>query len=119
MSSTGIASEFTGALSGAASLITSLTSGVASLYHSTITTVASWGLAELVKLSVQELAQVNTSIQHFVANIEKGIGWGAAMSSLLTEVWNGVKSTVAMLATDFVEAVGKLLQSTGLVSIAA
>lgn len=107
------------ALSNAATIVTSLTSGLDTLYHSAVTTVASWGLVELVKLTAVEIAKVNESIQHFVANIQKGVGWGSAMSSLLTEVWNGVQSTVAMLATDFVEAVGKLLQSTGLVTISA
>lgn len=116
MSSTG---TLGGALSSAASIVLSLTAGLDTLYHSAITTVASWGLTELVKLTAVEIEKVNASIQHFVINLKKGISWGSAMSSLLTEVWNGVQSTVAMLATDFVEAVGKLLQSTGLLPATA
>lgn len=109
----------TGALSSAANIVLSLTSNLDTLYHSAITTVASWGLQELVKLTVAEISKVNASIQHFVTNLKAGVTWGSAMSSLLTEVWNGVQSTVAMLATDFVEAVGKLLQSTGILPVTA
>lgn len=114
MSSTG-----NNTLSTAAGIITQLTSGMDTVYHNAVTAVASWGLTELVKLTVDEVNRINASIQHFIANLKNGVTWGAAMASLLTEVWNGVKSELAMLATDFVEAVGKLLQSTGLLPVAA
>lgn len=103
-------------MSTAASIVVLLTSGLDTAYHAVITTVATWGLAELVKLGAQALSQINTSIHHFVSNLKKGYSWGQAMAGMLTEVWNGVKSDLAMLATDFVEAVGKLLQGAGLIA---
>ena len=62
---------------------------------------------------------MNESLSHFVANLRAGRTWGDAMSALLTEVWNGVKSELAQLATDIVEAVGKLFQNVGLLPAAA
>lgn len=119
MSAPGTTSLQSSLLSSAATLVTALTAGLSTAYHAVITTVATWSLSELLKLGAAAAVQINASLKHFIAKLQSGVSWGSAMSSLLTEVWNGVKSDLQQFASDFVEAVGKLLDSAGLISVEA
>lgn len=96
------------------SILSILTSGWDVAESAIISGVASWFGSEFLKLGLEAIQQISTSLSHFWENISNGASWGSAMASMLTEVWNGVKSDLATLATDFVEAVGKVLQNVGL-----
>lgn len=102
-----------------AALLSTLTSGFDAAEGSIISAVASFSAAELMKLALEEVQQVRAALGHFITNLKSGMAWGEAMASMLTEVWNDTKSDLAQLATDFVDAVGKVFQSVGLISAAA
>ena len=103
-------------LNSASDVLGTLTQGFNAAESAIISSVASIGIAELVKLGTEELTQIWRSLQHFVANLRTGMEWGAAQASLLTEVWNNTKSDLADLATDFVNAVGKVFMNAGLIA---
>ena len=96
-----------------------LTYGWQAAESAIISGVSAWFGSEMLKLGMEEIQQIAASLSHFWNNIRDGKSWGEAMASLLTEVWNGVKSELAQLATDFVEAVGKVLQNAGLLPATA
>jgi hypothetical protein len=99
----------------AGDLLSALTTGFHATEAAIISSVASFSISELFKLVTEELTQLRDSLHHFVTNLRAGMSWGEAMASMLTEVWNNTKSDLAMLATDFVEAVGKVFQNVGLI----
>lgn len=107
MSSTGVS------ISG---ILGTLTTDFSAAEGAIITGVSGWFGTELLKLVPESLQQISASLNHFIAKLKAGITWGSAMASMLTEVWNDVQSDLAQLATDFVEAVGKVFQSVGLVA---
>lgn len=98
------------------SLLSTLTTGFKETEGAIIAAVASFSVSELIKLAIEEIQKLNEALSHFINNLKAGMVWGEAMASMLTEVWNGVKSTLAELATDFVDAVGKVFQSVGLIA---
>lgn len=99
------------------SVLSTLTTGFEAAEGAIITGVASWFGTELLALTVEAINQIWTSLNHFIANLKSGAAWGAAMASMLTELWNDVKSDLADLATNFVDAVGKVFQSVGLIPV--
>lgn len=105
--------------SSAGALLSTLTNGFVASEGAIISAVASFSISELFKLALEEVQQLNASLSHFVANLRAGVSWGSAMASMLTEVWNNTKSDLAQLATDFVDAVGKVFQSVGLIPAVA
>lgn len=100
-------------------LLSTLTNGFQATEGAIISAVASFSVSELMKLVIDEVKMLRTSLGHFIDNLRAGKSWGESMADMLTEVWNGVKSELAQLATDFVDAVGKVFESVGLVSVAA
>lgn len=96
-----------------------LTTGWSSTEAAIITGVSGWSFSELIKLGTEELQQCWQALTAFVAKVRAGVAWGTAMASMLTEVWNDTKSDLAQLATDFVEAVGKVFQNVGLLPASA
>lgn len=105
-------------LNSAPTVLGTLTQGFSATESAIISSIASIGIAELAKLAVSELTTIWRSLQHFVSNLRAGMAWGAAQASMLTEVWNGTKSALADLATDFVNAVGKVFENAGLLAAA-
>lgn len=105
-------------LSSASAILSTLTTGFNAAEASIISSVASFGVVELIKLGQEELQQCWQALQHFITNMRGGMAWGEAMASMLTEVWNDTKSDLAGLATDLVEAVGKVFQNVGLLPAA-
>lgn len=93
-----------------------LTSGFGAAEGAIVTGVASWFGTDLLKFTAIEVTQIWTGLNHFVANLRAGKTWGEAMASMLTEIWNDEQSDAAALATDFVDAVGKVFQTVGLIS---
>lgn len=106
-------------LNSASNVLGTLTQGFTATESAIISAVASIGIEELIKLATAELTTIWRSLQHFVANLRAGMAWGAAQASMLTEVWNGTKSALADLATDFVNAVGKVFENAGLIAASA
>lgn len=100
-------------------LLGTLTSGFEAAEGAIISAVASFSVSELLKLVIEEVQKIRDSLGHFITNLRAGMGWGEALANLLTEVWNGVRSTLSDLATDFVEAVGKVFESVGLIGATA
>lgn len=80
-----------------------------------IAAVSSWSINELIKLGLEEVTNCWRALKHFINNIRNGMSWGEAMANMLTEVWNDAKHELANLATDFVEAVGKVFENVGLI----
>jgi len=105
-------------LNSASTVLGTLTQGFNAAESAIISSIVSIGITELVKLGMEELQTVWESLKHFVANLRAGMAWGAAQASMLTEVWNGTKSALADLATDFVNAVGKVFENAGLLASA-
>lgn len=105
-------------LNSASTVLGTLTQGFNAAESAIISSIVSIGITELVKLGMEELKTVWESLKHFVANLRAGMAWGAAQASMLTEVWNGTKSALADLATDFVNAVGKVFENAGLLAVA-
>lgn len=101
------------------SLLGELTSGFTAAEGAIISSVASFSASELLKLALEEIQQLKASLSHFIGNLKAGVSWGQAMADMLTEVWNNTKSDLAALATDFVDAVGKVFQSVGLIAAGA
>ena len=99
-------------------LLSMLTTGFSAAEGAVISAVASFSASELVKLAEAEVAQISASLKSFIASLKGGTSWGEAMANMLTEVWNDTKSDLAALATDFVDAVGKVFQSVGLLASA-
>lgn len=95
-------------------LLGALTSGFNATEAAVISAVASFSATNLVKLAIEELQQVSTSLKTFVSSLRNGMSWGEAMANMLTTVWNNTKTELAQLATDFVEAVGKVFENAGL-----
>lgn len=103
-------------LNSASDVLGTLTQGFNAAESAIISAIASIGISELIKLAKAELTTIWQSLKHFVANLRAGMAWGAAQASMLTEVWNGTKSALADLATDFVNAVGKVFENAGLLA---
>lgn len=99
-------------------ILSTLTKDFQPIEGAIISGVAGFFVPELLKLGEEELANVYNGLKHFVNNLKSGMSWGEAMASMLTEVWNDEKSDLAGFATDFVDAVGKVLQSVGIVAAA-
>lgn len=112
-------SDSTSPFSTAANVLGILTHGWGETEAAIISSVSAWSIHELVKLGTEELQKCWEALTHFVARIRSGMSWGEAMADMLTEVWNGTKSVLADLATDFVEAVGKVFQNVGLLQVQA
>lgn len=103
-------------LNSSSEILGTLTQGFNAAESAIISAIASIGISELIKLAKAELTTIWKSLTHFVSNLRAGMAWGAAQASMLTEVWNGTKSALADLATDFVNAVGKVFENAGLLS---
>lgn len=96
-------------------LLGTLTAELAPAEGAIVASIAGFSASELLKLALEEIQQISASIRHFIANLRAGRTWGEAMASMLTEVWNDTQSDLAGLATDFVEAVGRVFESVGLI----
>lgn len=104
----------TGSLS-VSTILSTITKDFNASEGSIVAGVTSWFGPRLLELGLTEIELIGTSIKHFIGNLKAGMSWGAAMASLLTEVWNGTKSALADFATEVVEAIGNVFQSVGLI----
>lgn len=100
-------------------ILASFTTGIEAEIVPIVTSVLAWFGPKLLTLTMQVIDQIAAGVKHLVANLRAGMAWGAAVASMLTEVWNEVQSDMSAFATDIAEAIAKVLQNVGLVPASA